>query len=31
VVFDVADEEQTTSLREAMAAIPGTLRVRVLY
>ena len=32
VVIDVtADEEQTTSLREAMAAIPGTLRVRVLY
>ena len=32
VVIDVtADEEQTTSLREAMAAIDGTLRVRVLY
>ena len=32
VVIDVtADEEQTTSLREAMAAIGGTLRVRVLY
>ena len=32
VVIDVtADEEQTTSLREAMAAIAGTLRVRVLY
>ena len=32
VVIDVtADEEQTASLREAMAAIPGTLRVRVLY
>ncbi len=32
VVIDVtADEEQTTSLREAMAAIEGTLRVRVLY
>lgn len=32
VVIDVtADEEQTASLREAMAAIDGTLRVRVLY
>ncbi|SDQ59566.1 D-3-phosphoglycerate dehydrogenase [Pseudoxanthomonas sp. CF385] len=32
VVIDVtADEEQTASLRDAMAAIPGTLRVRVLY
>ena len=32
VVIDVtADEEQTASLREALAAIPGTLRVRVLY
>ncbi|MEL1264719.1 phosphoglycerate dehydrogenase [Pseudoxanthomonas putridarboris] len=32
VVIDVtADEEQTASLREAMAAIPGTLRTRVLY
>ena len=32
VVIDVtADEEQTTSLREAMAAIDGTLGVRVLY
>ena len=32
VVIDVtADEEQTTSLRAAMAAIDGTLRVRVLY
>ncbi len=32
VVIDVtADEAQTASLRDAMAAIPGTLRVRVLY
>jgi D-3-phosphoglycerate dehydrogenase len=32
VVIDVtADEEQTASLRDAMAAIEGTLRVRVLY
>ncbi|TQM10436.1 D-3-phosphoglycerate dehydrogenase [Pseudoxanthomonas sp. 3HH-4] len=32
VVIDVtADEEQTASLRDAMAAIDGTLRVRVLY
>jgi D-3-phosphoglycerate dehydrogenase len=32
VVIDItADEGQTASLREAMAAIPGTLRVRVLY
>ncbi len=32
VVIDVtADEAQTTSLRDAMAAIDGTLRVRVLY
>ncbi|KAF1719151.1 phosphoglycerate dehydrogenase [Pseudoxanthomonas wuyuanensis] len=32
VVIDVtASEEQTSELREALAAIPGTLRTRVLY
>ncbi len=32
VVIDVtADEEQTSALREALAAINGTLRTRVLY
>jgi D-3-phosphoglycerate dehydrogenase len=32
VVIDVgADETQATELRAALAAIPGTLRTRVLY
>ncbi|KAF1708539.1 phosphoglycerate dehydrogenase [Pseudoxanthomonas kalamensis DSM 18571] len=32
VVIDItASEEQTTDLREALTAIPGTLRTRVLY
>jgi D-3-phosphoglycerate dehydrogenase len=32
VVMDVtASEQQADQLRQALAAIPGTLRVRVLY